>query len=113
MRYFFVLLACLTLLMYFPRPTAFAENQNATEIQVKLAGLVCDFCARAIEKTFSKQGEVAQTSIDLTTKQLTLRLKPGANLDNATIETLVKNAGYNVIEIKREGEAPGDSEESK
>ena len=70
-------------------------------IEVKVNGLVCDFCARALEKIFSKQPQVHIKKIDLTTKILTLELKSGASLDDETIKELVKKAGYVIEEIKR------------
>ena len=67
-------------------------------IQVKANGVVCDFCARALEKVFMKRPEVAGLSIDLTTKVVTIRLKKGQSLDDETIRELVRDAGYDTIE---------------
>jgi len=42
-----------------------------TTVTVKVNGLVCDFCARALEKIFSKQDSVENIEVDLTTKMVT------------------------------------------
>jgi hypothetical protein len=92
-------------------PGNLTAQETTTEVRVELAGLVCDFCARAIDKTFSRREEVAETAIDLTTKLLVLRLKPGMDLPDDTIETLVRNAGYNVVGITRDQAPLNDSKE--
>lgn len=73
----------------------------AETITVQVNGMVCDFCARALEKTFSKQESVSGIDVDLTAKIITISLKDGASLDNEAIEKLVTNAGYNVAKISR------------
>lgn len=107
MRWFIPLL-WLVFYVSVPPGLAAPENQNSGEIRVELSGLVCDFCARAIEKTFSRRDEVAGLEIDLTSKILTLQMKPGADLTDAEIDTLVKNAGYNVVKIERGEQTPDD-----
>ena len=78
-------------------------NSFAAEmITIKVNGLVCDFCARALEKTFNNQDSVAGIDVDLTAKIVTIVLKEGARLDDAAIENLVTSAGYNVEEITRQ-----------
>lgn len=74
---------------------------GTTVIEARVNGLVCDFCARALEKVFSKQPQVQNMKVDLTAKILTLELKPGESLDDQSIKDLVKKAGYTVEEITR------------
>jgi copper chaperone CopZ len=82
--------------------TAYSADTNApAPIIVQVNGMVCDFCARALEKNFLKQVEVNNVAIDLTAKTLAIFLKPGAQLEDAEIEQLVKQAGYNVENISR------------
>jgi copper chaperone CopZ len=71
------------------------------DVVVKVNGLVCDFCARSLEKTFKKTGKVSGVSVDLTAKQVRLKFALGATLDDATIRKLVKDAGYAVVDLKR------------
>jgi copper chaperone CopZ len=68
---------------------------------VKVNGLICDFCVQALTKTFKKQAAVRAVAVDLDAKEVRLGFKPGMSLDDATIGKLVKDAGYNVVTIKR------------
>lgn len=70
-------------------------------IVAQINGLVCDFCARALEKVFGKRDEVTGIDVNLDTKLVTIGLKKGANIDDATITKLITDAGYNVVEIRR------------
>jgi copper chaperone CopZ len=68
---------------------------------VKINGLICDFCVQALTKTFKKQAAVRAIAVDLNTKEVRLGFKPGMSLNDATIGKLIKDAGYNVVTIKR------------
>ena len=70
-------------------------------ITVKINGLVCDFCARALEKVFSKRDEVTGIDVNLDTKLVTIGFKEGNDIDDDTIAKLITDAGYNVVQIKR------------
>lgn len=70
-------------------------------INVSINGLVCDFCARALEKVFSKRTEVSGIDVNLDTKIVTIGLKKGADIDDTTITKLITDAGYNVVKINR------------
>ena len=77
---------------------ALAQQQAVVEIN----GLVCDFCARSLEKTFLTKPEVARIDVNLQQKHVTLHFKPKADLSDQTITELIVNAGYEVRKIKRE-----------
>jgi len=91
-------------------PTAAMSNLNEAIaaggelIVADVLGVVCDFCATAMNKTFAKRAEVAATYVDLDTKTLSIVTKPGEALDDETITKLVTKAGYKVAAIRR-GEA--------
>ena len=70
-------------------------------ITVQIDGLVCDFCARALEKVFGKRAEVTGIDVNLNTKLVTIGLNKGADIDDATITKLITDAGYNVVKINR------------
>ena len=89
------------LLLSFVLPVVLAEQEKGAEVTVILNGLVCDFCARAIEKTLAKQPEIADMNIDLTDKELTIIMNPGQNLSDKELTELVQNAGYGVDEVVR------------
>lgn len=75
---------------------------QAQTIRVDVNGLVCDFCARALEKVFGREDAVDAIDVDLDTKIITIRFKDGKNLDDETITGLITDSGYNVVEIHRE-----------
>jgi len=81
------------------------ELVQVADVSVGLSGLVCDFCAIALNKTFKKRKEVSGTYVDLDTKTLSVTFYDGKTLDDGTITKLVERAGYNVTGITRKGEA--------
>lgn len=82
-----------------------AQAQKAAPIAadaiVSVNGLVCDFCAQAIEKSFRRRAEVNDIRVDLTAKLVSIDFKPNATLDDAAIRRIVTNAGYTVVGIRR------------
>ena len=63
--------------------------------------MVCDFCARALEKVFSKKQEVAKIDVDLDNGKIFINFNDNANLEDSTIHKLVTNSGYDVVKINR------------
>ncbi|MGH1456188.1 MAG: heavy-metal-associated domain-containing protein [Alphaproteobacteria bacterium] len=78
-------------------PSAFAGEI----VTINVNGMVCDFCAQAIEKVFMKQDAVESIKVDLTTKQITATLKDNQNIDDETITKLVTDSGYAIESIER------------
>lgn len=83
------------------RPQAPAAAPFAADAVVQVNGMVCDFCAQAISKSFKRRAEVADIRVDLTAKVVSLDFKPGQTLDEATIRRIVTNAGYTVVTLRR------------
>lgn len=71
-------------------------------INVKVNGLVCDFCARALEKVFGKRDDVAGIKVDLDSGLVVVAMKPGKTIDDATLTKLITDSGYNVRSIEKE-----------
>lgn len=67
----------------------------------KVNGMICDFCAQSLMKTFKKQAAVRAVAVDLNAKEVRIGFKPGMTMDDATIGKLIKAAGYNVVSILR------------
>ena len=78
-----------------------ALSAGGEPIVVDVLGVVCDFCAKAMNKTFGKQEEVAAVHVDLDEKTLSLVLNDGAQLADNDIEKLVKRSGYRLSAIRR------------
>ena len=68
---------------------------------VKVNGLVCDFCAVALEKVFNKKPEVSDIDVNLTKKVVKINFKDGQTLTDDKIRKGITDAGYNVVEITR------------
>lgn len=75
--------------------------------QVKINGLVCDFCAIALEKIFRKKAnnEVDTIDVNLDSKIVTIYFKPNQFLAKNKIKKLINQAGYNIEEFidRKEG----------
>lgn len=94
--------------MNLPSDVEAALTEGGSLIRVEVLGMVCDFCATAMNKTIGKREEVSAVYVDLDTKQMSIVTKAGSDLDDETIDKLVKKAGYKVKAIHRsadEGEA--------
>ena len=76
-------------------------DPNGEIVTVKAFGLVCDFCANAIEKVFMRKDEVSGIDVSLDKHQILIALKEGQQLDDDEITKLVTDSGYNVKEIAR------------
>lgn len=94
-------LLLITLLLFSLLQTAFAVHPNST-VYADVNGLVCDFCARALEKVFGKQKAVESINVDLDKKVITIHFNEGQHLDKETITKLITDSGYNVREIRHE-----------
>lgn len=77
-----------------------AMNSGGT-VYVKVNGLVCDFCAQAIDKVFDKQEAVKSIHVDLDSKVITIHFNKDRQLDDETITRLIKDSGYDVRKIRR------------
>lgn len=78
---------------------AFANHPGGT-VLVDVNGLVCDFCARALEKVFGKEAAVENIDVNLDDKVITINFNPDQSLDDETITKLITDAGYNVEAIR-------------
>ncbi len=97
----------IAIMMMLMMPMAsFAADANT--VNMKVNGLVCDFCAQALDKVFSKRDEVAGIKVDLDGGLITVQMKDGQALDDAALTKLVVDSGYNVVSITR---GAGDAKE--
>ena len=70
-------------------------------IDVATNGMVCDFCAQAIEKVFMNREEVQGINVDLNNQRVVIYLKNDLNIEDTEIINLFEEAGYNVDKIDR------------
>ena len=74
--------------------TAYAET-----ITAHVNGMVCGFCAKSIQQTFSKMDAVQSVKVDLDKKVVVLMLKPKAVLADTVVTKKITDAGYKVTVI--------------
>ena len=78
------------------------ENENNEILYISINGLVCDFCARSIEKLFKKKSAVKNININLEEMLVTIFLKKGETINNQIINQIIMDSGYEVKKIRRE-----------
>ncbi|MEM8594830.1 MAG: hypothetical protein AAGF06_08485 [Pseudomonadota bacterium] len=83
-----------------PQP---AKQSNAVKptIHVNVKGMVCDFCARGLERMFKKRAEVDSMDVDLANNLIALHLKNGQTLNDEVIHKIVTDNGIAVTTIHR------------
>jgi copper chaperone CopZ len=74
--------------------------QECNYSSVKVNGLVCDFCARALEKVFSKKEEVSGIKVDLDNGNVVINYKEKQKITDDELKNLITNAGYDVVSIE-------------
>jgi cation transport ATPase len=89
----------LTVLILINPLNSHAEEACKDEINVKVNGLVCDFCARALEKVFGKRDDVNGINVNMNTGLVKINMKQGQTIDDTTLTKLIVDSGYNVAEI--------------
>ena len=77
------------------------ENDDK-KINVFVNGLVCDFCARSIEKIFKKDESVSNIEVNLEKMLITIYVNQNKILNDKTIKKLINDSGYDVTEIYRD-----------
>jgi len=107
MKYFLTLL--LTLLFISPSISMATTELQAGKIDpggqvisVDAKGLVCDFCAQALEKVFMKRPEVSGIGVDLDNAKINIALKKGTSMTDEMVTDLIVDSGYNVGGISRQ-----------
>ena len=104
MKRIYIFLLLLTAALMFVPSHSKAETSKepiSNSIYIDINGLVCDFCARALEKVFSKEDSVENISVDLDSKVLTVHLKDGKTIHDDRLTELIQDSGYNVEAIRR------------
>ena len=112
------LLSTLTIVTLLAAAPAFAEGANHQHeanssaiaskaecedtINVTVDGLVCDFCARALEKVFGKRDDVKDIKVDLDNGSVIVVMQPGKTIDDETLTQLITDSGYNVRNIEKD-----------
>ncbi len=78
------------------------QHPPLKEITVKVNGLVCDFCARSLEKIFYQRDGVYGVDVDLDEGEVEIDVTESTQLTDDEIKKLITDSGFNVTEIKRQ-----------
>lgn len=73
----------------------------AEQVNVKVKGMVCSFCAQGIKKKFEAQKAVTALEVNLDDKWVKFQVKDNEQIEDASITKLITEAGYNVVSIER------------
>ena len=69
-------------------------------VVISVQGMVCDFCARGIEKTFGKDSSVTKIDVDLASGKVLLAYSQAVKIDRTVIEKNILNNGLNATAIQ-------------
>ena len=79
----------------------FVSDLSGNQIAVvSVSGMVCDFCARGIEKTFQKDEGFKKIDVDLETGKVLIAFAESAKLVNQDIEQKILANGQTVTGIQ-------------
>lgn len=77
-----------------------ANVENSQIAIVDVNGMVCDFCARGIEKTFKKDREVKKVDVDLSKGKVLIAYSRDKIISFDEIEKSILQNGQNAISMK-------------
>ena len=100
MKFFTIILFLFTVTIFHHSKSK--EKLENEVLSIYVNGLVCDFCARSIEKLFSKKESVKSINVNLEKMLITINLKKGKSLDDDLITKVINDSGYDIREIRRE-----------
>jgi copper chaperone CopZ len=69
-------------------------------VVISVQGMVCDFCARGIEKTFDKDSAVTKIDVDLASGKVLLAYGPETEINREGIVQNILNNGLNTTAIQ-------------
>ena len=67
---------------------------------VSVSGMVCDFCARRIEKTFSKDKTVLKLDVDLSGGKVLIAFDKDKNISSEDIKKKILSNGQNATDLQ-------------
>lgn len=82
--------------------TTAAQAAEACVVEVKVNGMVCDFCARALEKTFGKREDVQDIMVDLDNSLVRVTMADGQMMEDAELRSIITDSGYDIRSIERD-----------
>lgn len=88
--------------------TTGSTQMTTTPLQyrVEVNGLVCDFCARALEKVFGREKAVKSIKVNLAAKHIVLNMKAQQSITEARVKKLVTDSGYQFVKMEELNDKP-------
>jgi copper chaperone CopZ len=77
-----------------------ADLQGGQVAVVSVIGMVCDFCARGIEKTLKRDKSVTKVDVDLSEGKVLIAFASTAPIDLEAIDRKILANGQNVTAVK-------------
>ena len=79
----------------------FVEGLKDKQIAVvSVKGMVCDFCAQGIEKTFKKDKTVAKIDVDLNKGKVFIAYQMNTKIDFEKIKKMIVSNGQNATKLQ-------------
>ena len=79
----------------------FIEGLSNCQIAiVSVKGMVCDFCARGIEKTFKRDSSAIKVDVDLSTGKVLIAFIKDVKIDFNDIKEKILSNGQNATDLK-------------
>ena len=79
----------------------FIEGLKDKQIAVvSVKGMVCDFCAQGIEKTFKKDKTVAKIDVDLNKGKVFIAYRMNTKIDFEKIKKMIVSNGQNATKLQ-------------
>ena len=79
----------------------FVADQSGSQIAIiSVTGMVCDFCARGIKKTFQKVTGFKKIDVDLSNGKVMIAYAAAAKVINEDIEQKILSNGITVTDIQ-------------
>lgn len=77
-----------------------ADLSNAQIAILSVQGMVCDFCARGIEKTFKKDEGYMNIDVDLTHGKVLIAYDTAVLIDRSDVEKKILSNGQNLVDMQ-------------
>tara|TARA_B110000014_G_scaffold205195_1_gene155622 strand:- start:1718 stop:2131 length:414 start_codon:yes stop_codon:yes gene_type:complete len=79
----------------------FVSNLKGKQVAIiSVSGMVCDFCARGIEKTFRRDKSVLKVDVDLTGGKVLIAYSSEKNIDFKDIKMKIMSNGQNATDLQ-------------
>ena len=83
-----------------PLAPARGSGLPGDRIDVSINGMVCSFCVQGIERKIRSLPATQSVRIDVAKHLVQIRLRPGETITDDQLRRLIRDAGFDVREIK-------------